>query len=165
MAGTGRRTRPALTITGMPLESIFSAASMVAMIGWLLLALLPRQRHARIAAGVVLPLLLSGVYLVLIVQYFGEGEGGFGSLADVNLLFQNQAVLLGGWIHYLAFDLFIGAWETRDAERHGVPHLVILPCLVMTFLLGPIGLLFYFAIRTAKTRSLTVSDTVSKIAI
>lgn len=139
----------------MALESIFSAAGMVALPGWLLLVFLPRQRHARLIAGFVLPLVLSALYLSLIVQYFGEGEGGFGSLADVALLFEDQGLLLAGWVHYLAFDLFIGAWETRDAERHQIPHLIIIPCLLMTFLLGPIGLLFYLAIRTAKTRTLT----------
>jgi len=83
-------------------------------------------------------------------------EGGFGSLADVATLFQKRELLLAGWIHYLCFDLFIGAWEVRDARRNGIPHLVVIPCLIMTFMLGPIGLLFYFAIRSAKLRSVNV---------
>ena len=73
-------------------------------------------------------------------------------------LFQKRELLLAGWIHYLAFDLFIGAWETRDAPRNQIPHLVVIPCLVMTFMLGPIGLLFYFAIRTAKTKGLSLES-------
>ena len=72
------------------------------------------------------------------------------------MLFQKQELLLAGWVHYLAFDLFIGAWETRDAQRNQIPHLVVIPCLVMTFMLGPIGLLFYLAIRTAKTRAFSL---------
>ncbi|MNC91016.1 hypothetical protein D3C83_71980 [compost metagenome] len=83
-------------------------------------------------------------------------EGGFGSLADVAALFQKRELLLAGWIHYLCFDLFIGAWEVRDSQQHGIPHLVVIPCLIMTFLLGPIGLLFYFAIRSAKLRNANV---------
>jgi hypothetical protein len=54
---------------------------------------------------------------------------------------------MAGWLHYLAFDLFIGAWEVRDAQRHGIPHLLVIPCLLLTFLLGPIGLLCYMAAR------------------
>jgi hypothetical protein len=138
----------------MQLEQIFSMASLLAMIGWLLLAILPRHPIAQITAGAVIPLVLSIGYLFLIVQNLQGAEGGFGSLADVATLFQKPEVLLAGWVHYLAFDLFIGAWETRDAQRHGIPHLVIIPSLVMTLLLGPIGLLFYFAIRTAKLRTL-----------
>ena len=84
-------------------------------------------------------------------------EGGFGSLADVATLFQKRELLLAGWIHYLCFDLFIGSWEVRDSQKHGIPHFVMIPCLLMTFMLGPIGLLFYFAIRTAKLRSLSVA--------
>lgn len=140
----------------MELDQIFSVASFLAMSGWLILAVLPKQPVARAVCGVLIPLVLSIGYLFLIVQNLRGAEGGFGSLADVAVLFQKQELLLAGWIHYLAFDLFIGAWETRDAQRRGIPHLVVLPCLVMTFMLGPIGLLFYFAIRTAKTRALAL---------
>ena len=132
-------------------------AGFVAIVGWLLLLILPRHPTVQLVSGVVIPLLLSVGYLMLIALYFRGAEGGFGSLADVATLFQKHELLLAGWIHYLAFDLFIGAWETRDAQRNGMPHLVVIPCLVMTFMLGPIGLLFYFAIRTAKTRALSPS--------
>lgn len=128
-------------------------AGLLAMAGWLLLVILPRHSIVQLVAGVVIPLVLSVGYLMLIVLHFRGAEGGFGSLADVAALFQKPELLLAGWIHYLAFDLFIGAWETRDAQRSGLPHLVVIPCLVMTFMLGPIGLLFYFAIRTAKLRA------------
>jgi hypothetical protein len=142
----------------MELEQIFSMASVLAMIGWLLLAFLARRPVAQLAAGVAIPLILSAGYLMLIALHIRGAEGGFGSLADVATLFQKPELLLAGWIHYLAFDLFIGAWETRDAQRIGLPHLVVIPCLVMTFMLGPIGLLFYFAIRTAKLRAVPMEN-------
>jgi hypothetical protein len=138
----------------MDLEQFFSMAGLIAGAGWLLLVVLPRHHIAQLIAGIVIPLVLSALYLFLIAMHFDGAEGGFGSLADVALLFQKPELLLAGWIHYLAFDLFIGAWETRDAQKNGLPHLVVIPCLVMTFMLGPIGLLFYFAIRTAKTKSM-----------
>jgi hypothetical protein len=138
----------------MELEQFFSVATMVAVAGWLLLIVLPKHAIAQLMTGAVIPLVLSALYLYLIAMHFNGAEGGFGSLADVAALFQKRELLLAGWIHYLAFDLFIGAWESRDAQRNGLPHLVVIPCLVMTFMLGPIGLLFYFAIRTAKTKAL-----------
>ena len=138
----------------MELEQLFSVATYLAVGGWLLLAVLPKQPVAQLLAGLVLPLVLSAAYLFLIAQHFQGAEGGFGSLAEVRTLFSRDELLLAGWIHYLAFDLFIGAWEIRDSQRQGLPHLVMIPCLIMTFMLGPIGLLFYFAIRTAKTKSL-----------
>ena len=70
------------------------------------------------------------------------------ALDDVGpLLFRNPWALLAGWTHYLAFDLFIGAWEVRDAQQRGVPHLLVVPALVLTFLLGPSGLLLYLTMR------------------
>lgn len=92
------------------------------------------------------------MYLALIARYFGASDGGFGSLADVARLFTNPGALLAGWVHYPAFDLFIGGWEVRDSQRNGVPHLLVIPCLFMTFMLGPIGLLACFVIRTWRTR-------------
>ena len=57
-----------------------------------------------------------------------------------------------GWIHYLIFDLFIGAWESRDAQRRGIPHWAVIPCLLVTLLAGPIGLLVYLGLRAALGR-------------
>ena len=113
----------------MPLESVFSLASMTAVVGWLLLVILPKSPSLESHAGIVIPLILSAGYLALIAMHFQGADGGFGSLADVATLFRKPELLLAGWIHYLAFDLFIGAWEVRDAQRNQIPHLVVIPCL------------------------------------
>jgi Kef-type K+ transport system membrane component KefB len=132
----------------MKAEVIFSAANVIAIVGWLLLAIGPGWGITRrIVLSGILPLFLSIAYLVLILLFFGRAEGGFGSLPDVMKLFTNEWAMLAGWIHYLAFDMFIGAWEVRDAQERGVSHILVIPCLVLTFLLGPIGLLLYHIIR------------------
>jgi hypothetical protein len=141
----------------MSLETLFSAASTLALAGWLLLILVPRYTLTQRVAGLAIPISLSAAYLVIVATALPGAEGGFGSLADVSILFAQPAALLGGWIHYLAFDLFIGGWETRDAARHGVPHLLVIPCLLLTFLLGPIGLLSYLAVRGWRARSLDLA--------
>ena len=129
-------------------ERLFSLAGMLVLPGWLLLVVAPRWKWTHRYASFVSPLLIGGLYAFLFVSHFKDGGGGgFGSLAQVNLLFQNPWLLLVGWIHYLAFDLFIGAWEVRDARRLKIPHLAVLPCLVLTFLIGPVGLLLYLLIR------------------
>jgi hypothetical protein len=87
------------------------------------------------------------VYVVLIAVSLPGSDGGFSSLAGVRALFNDPNALLAGWTHYLAFDLFIGGWEVRDAQQHGIPHLLVVPALVLTFLVGPAGLLLYLAIR------------------
>jgi hypothetical protein len=140
----------------MDLEWIFSVAGAIAAVGWLFLIVVPRRPLAVHVAGVFFPFVLALMYLYFIAMHIRGAEGGFGSLADVATLFQKRELLLAGWIHYLCFDLFIGGWEVRDSQRNAIPHLVVMPCLIMTFLLGPIGLLFYFAIRSAKLRSVNV---------
>jgi len=131
----------------MTQEGVFSVCNMLALVGWLLLLAVPRHRMATAMAGTVIPLTLASIYLALFVLHARESSGGFLSLAAVAQLFQNRWLLLAGWVHYLAFDLFIGAWETRDAMARGVPRLLLAPCLVMTFMLGPIGLLGYHLVR------------------
>jgi hypothetical protein len=129
-------------------ERLFSLAGMLVLPGWLLLVLAPRWKWTHRYAAFVSPLLIGGLYAFLFASHFKDGGGGgFGSLAQVSLLFQNPWLLLVGWIHYLAFDLFIGAWEVRDARRLEIPHLAVIPCLVLTFLIGPVGLLLYLLIR------------------
>jgi hypothetical protein len=138
-------------------EQLFSVCGALATTGWLLLVFLPRRRWtARLVCPVIIPLLLALVYLWLVATTLGRTPGGFGSLDDVSLLFQNRRVLLAGWIHYLAFDLFIGSWEVRDAQRVGLRHLLVAPCLALTFLFGPVGLLLYFALRGSLRRRLSV---------
>jgi len=140
-------------------ERIFSLCGMLATVGWLLLIFLPRWRWtARLVCPVVIPLLIALIYLWLVATTFGRTPGGFGSLAEVSTLFQNPRALLAGWIHYLAFDLFIGSWEVRDAQRVRIHHLLVVPCLVLTFLFGPIGLLLYLALRAGIRRRLFVGD-------
>jgi len=134
----------------MNAETIFSIASTTAVLSWVLLAAAPRWRFTKLAihSGTI-PLLLSAAYLVLVLLFFGRAEGGFGSLAEVMILFSDPWAVLAGWIHYLAFDLFVGAWEVRDSERHGISHWLVIPCLFFTFMLGPIGLLLYMGARRA----------------
>jgi len=140
-------------------DVIFSICNTAVLPGWLLLAILPRWKWtARLITSVIIPALLGLVYLYLVITQFGRTEGGFGSLSQVQQLFQNPAMLLAGWIHYLAFDLFIGSWEVRDAQRLSLDHLLVIPCLALTFLFGPVGLLLYFLIRLAAKKQTLVEN-------
>ena len=138
-------------------ESVFRVCNSTALGGWALLVFFGRKKWAApLVTGAMIPALLGGVYLFLIAAHFGEGTGSFSSLEGVAALFSNRWLLLAGWIHYLAFDLFIGSWQVRDAERHGIPHWYTIPGLLLTFWFGPVGLLVYFAMRGVKAKSLTL---------
>ena len=131
-------------------DALFQLTSPLAMLGWLALALSPlAPRTADAVAALVIPALLSVAYTALILVHWSGAPGGFDSLANVMALFTDPAVALAGWVHYLAFDLFVGAWITRTARAEGIAHLLILPCLVLTFLFGPAGFLAFIALRAA----------------
>src|SRR5215475_466816 len=135
----------------MNAEKIFSLCNLLATGGWLVLILAGRARWAaRLVSGALVPLLFAVIYSALIFAHWGESSGGFGTLAGLAKLFENHWLLLAGWVHYLAFDLFIGAWEVRDSQVHGISHWLVLPCLVFTFFFGPMGLLLYFLVRIAR---------------
>ena len=104
----------------MDLERVFSVASAIAAVGWLFLIVVPKRPLPLHVAGVFFPLLLALMYLYFIAMHIRGADGGFGSLADVAMLFQRRELLLAGWIHYLCFDLFIGSWEVRDSQRNGI---------------------------------------------
>lgn len=131
-------------------EQIFSLAGALSMLGWAGLVLAPRWTITRDwLAPVVVPLLIGVVYVTLMLTYIDRAPegGGFDSLAGVAALFSVEELLLAGWIHYLAFDLFVGAWEVKDAQEQGIHHLLVIPCLVLTLMAGPGGLLLYWVIR------------------
>ena len=132
------------------LDTIFSVCGTVAMVGWLGLVLLPKNRIVvEWIARVFIPAAIGVVYISLMLVYFGAApaDGSFSSLAAVRALFSIDGLLLAGWIHYLAFDLFVGSWEVTDSQKEGISHWLIIPCLFLTFMAGPAGLLLYFVIK------------------
>lgn len=140
----------------MTMDQLFSICSGFAVVGWLLLLFLPRWRWTeRLVLSGWWSLLLSVLYLFMIVRFMPGADGGFGSIADVRAFFREDALLLAGWVHYLAFDLLVGALEVRQAKESNIPHLLLIPALILTFLLGPIGLILFFIIKAVRQRKLT----------
>ena len=138
-------------------NSLFSICNNLAMLGWIMLIVLPRwELTTKLITSCILPVLFGVIYLYLVAAYFGKAAGGFGSLQQVSQIFQNPHIMLAGWLHYLAFDLFVGSWEVRDARRLGIHHLLVIPCLLLTFMFGPIGLILYFILRWSIKRKLFV---------
>ena len=129
-------------------DQIFQLASAAVLPGWLALLLSPlAPKAADLVAAMILPLLLALAYTGLILAYWSGAPGGFGSLPDVIALLSYPPTAVAGWVHFLAFDLFVGAWITRTAREQAIPHLLILPCLALTFLFGPAGWLAFSLLR------------------
>lgn len=133
-------------------NALFQMTGPFALLGWLALVLSPlAPRLADRLAGLAIPALFAVLYTALILAHWADAPGGFDSLANVMALFTDPPVALAGWVHYLAFDLFVGAWITRTARAEGIPHLLILPCLALTFLFGPAGFLAFLILRAGFT--------------
>jgi hypothetical protein len=118
---------------------------------WALLIFMPRaQITDTLVHSMMMPLILGVTYAWLLATALSlpapEGAG-FSSLEGLMKLFTVEMALVAAWSHYIVFDLFVGAWEARDAQRVGMNHLLLAPCLLLTFLVGPIGLLAYIMIR------------------
>lgn len=144
-------------------EQWFSLANYSVMPAWALLVLAPRWAWTqRLVHSALYPCVLGVGYVVgmLLVSSAPEGSSAldFSGLAGVSAAFARPQLLVVGWVHYLVFDLFVGAWEARDAQRRGVPHWLLVPCLALTFMLGPAGLLLYLAIRYARTRVIGLAE-------
>lgn len=138
----------------MQWETIFEVANIYAMLCWLILGFAPRREQ-------VLPVLfmtgcglLAITYAILIVGLMsgavdpgGPRSGDFSSLAGVMALFDSRGGATIGWIHYLAFDLFVGIWAARNADRRGINRIVQVPILFLIFMLGPLGLTLFLLLR------------------
>src|SRR5688572_5872336 len=132
-------------------EQAFSIANIIAVLSWLLLAVLPGRRWvSEIVTGKAVPMLFAALYVAIVATTFGRAEGSFSTLSGVAALFANPWLLLAGWLHYLAFDLLIGTWEARDARERRIPHILLVPCLFMTLMFGPAGWLLYMTIRMVR---------------
>ena len=131
----------------MSTDALFQVLNLATLACWLPLVFLPRRRWASAILPIAMPAVLAVAYVALLAASLPGSDGGFSSLAEVRALFDDPRGLLAGWTHYLAFDLFIGGWEVRDAQERGVHHLLVVPALALTFLVGPAGLLLYLGIR------------------
>ncbi len=138
----------------MSLDALFNLANAVALVGWLILTLAPLRRGLALSSARGIAVGLAVAYAVLLVQ--AVMGGGFS--ADLTTLsglaegFSRPEAVLVGWVHYLAFDLWVGAWAVEDAGQRSVPHWAMPPVLFLTLMAGPVGLLIYLAVRAGLGR-------------
>jgi ABA4-like protein len=140
----------------MTAEQIFSLGNGLSVVCWVLLAVLPNRRWVtEVVAGRVAPALFAVAYVAIVLTIFPRAQGSFSTLAGVSALFANPWLLLAGWLHYLAFDLLVGAWEARDSVKRAVPRWLLVPCLFLTLMFGPLGWLAYVVVSAKRTSTAT----------
>ena len=138
------------------MERLFEWSSFAVMPFWALMVLLPRARvtHAVMRTPLA-PALFALLYAALVLPRMG---------ALLPLLARPElpaiAALLGsregatiGWVHFLAFDLFVGRWAYLDAQERGLSPWMMAPVLLLMLMFGPLGLLAYLALRAVSSRA------------
>lgn len=140
----------------MDAASIFSLGNSCILIGWILLIFLPNWKYTQVSILNGLIVLYSVVYAYLILRDIGGFRAdSFSTLANVKALFQNDNAVAAGWFHYLAFDLFVGAYIVRKSISLGISRWLYTLALPFTFMFGPMGYLIFFIIKSLKTKSLS----------
>ena len=143
----------------MNIDTLFTICNLAPLPLWVLLVVAPRWKGTTIIVhSMVIPMILAVVYLIMMASSLGGTEGDFSSIAGIRALFSDDRALLAGWIHYLVFDLFVGAWEVRDARRRSISHWLVVPCLFLTLMLGPVGLLAYLGLRFGLKREVSLEE-------
>ncbi len=144
----------------MDLETLFSLSNLVVMPFWILMIFLPgwawTQRIMRSSLVIVPPALF---YALLILPNLGAVLSGVASptLAGISALLGTPEAAFAGWMHYLAFDLFVGRWEYLDSRVRGISGWLMAPALFFTLMLGPVGYLIYLGVRAVvRNRTNTV---------
>lgn len=147
----------------MSYDTIFLLLNASVVPAWALLVFLPHTRITqRVVHSGLYPLLLGIFYMMCfgLSQFAGlAAEGGhFFTVSGISQLFSHPNGILIGWSHYLVFDLFVGAWIARDSLRCNLPHLAAVPCLLLTFILGPVGLVCYILLRLAMGKGFLLNE-------
>jgi hypothetical protein len=124
----------------MSIASIYEWLNQLIIIAWGLLIILPRWKFTKILIRSGLyPAIFAVVYLVLALGYFRPAEVDFSALSGLMSGYQNPPLVVMGWSHYLVFDLFVGIWILADSEKHGIKHFWMIPILLLTLMVGPVG--------------------------
>lgn len=151
---------PSSSLGRVSLDLVFHIANGSVLPAWALLLFAPRARITRaVVHGAVPFVILALAYGVLLATDRPGPQGAnFTTLTGVTNIFTSPQTVIAAWMHYLVFDLFVGAWEGRDAARRGIPHLAVAPCQLLTFLFGPLGLASYLVLRAAWKRRVSLFE-------
>ena len=132
---------------------------------WLLIIFFPQSHLCKYLATSIFPIfLLSAAYIFILYQaYIGSFDfiGNFNlylGLSYVSELFRDDLYLLMFWTHFVAVNLFIGGWILKDSNKFSINKFVLTFPLILTYLIGPLGILLYWIIRIFYAKSLSLYD-------
>ena len=132
---------------------------------WLMLVVMPRSNFTQFFVNsVILPLILSATYIYVIYQAILLGEPIldlfmlYSSIENLYTIFSSESFLLVFWLHFLALNLFLGSWISRDGVKYNMPRSLVLFPLIFVYFTGPLGLVLYWVIRVFYAKKLGFHD-------
>ena len=132
---------------------------------WLILIFFPQSHICRYLVTSIFPIfVLSGAYVFMLYKsYIGsyDFDGNFDlylGIDNISDLFSNKTFLIMFWIHFISINLFVGGWITRDSQKLAINKIVIIFPLLITYLIGPLGIFIYWLIRIFHAKSISLYD-------
>ena len=132
---------------------------------WLMLIILPNSKFTQFFVNsIILPLILATVYIYIINQIILLDEPIFDvfklylSLDNLYTLFATESFLLVFWLHFLALNLFLGSWISRDGIKYNIPRSLVFLPLILVYFTGPLGLVLYWIIRVFYAKRISFHD-------
>ena len=132
---------------------------------WLMLIIIPNSKFTQFFVNsIIVPLILSATYTYIIYQAILMDEPIFDffklylSLDNLYTLFATESFLLVFWLHFLALNLFLGSWISRDGIKHNMPRSLVFLPLILVYFTGPLGLVLYWVIRVFYAKRISFHD-------
>jgi len=146
-------------------ENIYIFSNFGVLPFWFLLILIPNSKITQIFINsIILPLILSMAYVYVLYQATLLDEAFFDifklylSIDNLYTIFATESFLLVFWIHFLAINLFIGSWVSRDAIKYNIPKKIVVFPLALIYFTGPLGLVVYWFFRIFYSKKLGWHD-------
>jgi len=146
-------------------ENIYLWANFTILPFWLMLIIIPNSKFTQFFVNsIIVPLFLSATYIYIIYQSILIDEPIFDvfklylSLDNLYILFATESFLLVFWLHFLALNLFLGSWISRDGIKYNMPRSLVFLPLILVYLTGPLGLVLYWIIRVFYAKRISFHD-------
>ena len=146
-------------------ENIFFWSNFGILPFWLMMIIIPASRFTQFFVNsIILPLILSTTYIYILYQATLLDESLvdifklYLSLDDLYTIFATESFLLIFWLHFLALNLFLGSWMSRDGVKYNIPRSIVFLPLFLVYFIGPVGLVLYWLIRIFYAKRLGFHD-------
>ena len=140
--------------TYFTIETLYMWVNLGVLPFWFIIIIFPQSHLSRIFVTSIFPFfILSGVYIFILYKSYLTGydfDGNFTlylGLSELSRLFEDHLYIMIFWTHFIAINLFIGGWIVKDSQKFSINKVLLAIPLIVTYLIGPIGLFLYWIIR------------------